>query len=300
MPFVYEEDIDVQNPMEYERVKHFNREYERFVRSRNKPLEVERKKKKKGRPNFFDKLSGRERPVSVSNVRKYEIDYDLYNRFQLNWMLKSASRSKRRSWPVRGRVGKLALLAMLREEMEGRIRNYLEEEPMKKKILCIVGESGTGKTLASLHLKNKLGANVICSYTTRPPRETEVEGRDHHFVDIVPPPEELLAYTVFGNNYKYYATKAQVYGPCTVYVIDEKGLIDLQERWKDEYEIYSVYISRAKRLRRRRGVDETRMNRDIRRMKLDLSFYNYTIINESTKKCLFESIEKIYNEVKDK
>ena len=170
---------------------------------------------------------------------------------------------------------------------------------MKKKILCIVGESGTGKTLASLHLKYHCDANVICSYTTRPPRDTEVEGRDHHFIDIVPPEEELLAFANFGQ-YKYYAMKSQVYGPCTVYVIDEQGIRDLMERHADEYDIYSVYIVREKELRRDRGVDLRRMKRDENRKLLDLSFYNYVIENNGTKRELFLNIERIYNEIKNK
>lgn len=297
MPFIYEEDIDVPVPRADKKVISFKEEYERFVDSRNQPLNIGVVKRPVGRRNYFDNLLKRKRGLSVYFIRHNVIDYDSYNKYQLYGMAVSMKATRRN--PSRCKVGKFALLEILKFEMEGRIRNYLEEKPMKKKILCIVGESGVGKTLASLHLQNKLGANVICSFTTRPARETEVEGRDHHFVDIVPPPEELLAYTQFGN-YKYYATKAQVFGPCTVYVIDEKGLLDLKERWKDDYEIYSVYITRKKMLRRRRGVDNNRMRRDDARTKLDPSFYDYIITNDSTKRHLFESIESIYNEIKEK
>jgi len=199
----------------------------------------------------------------------------------------------------RCRVTPIVVRRILKEELAGRVRNYLDKSNMKKRILCIVGESGTGKTLASLHLKFECGANVICSYTTRPPRDTEVEGRDHHFIDIVPPKDELLAYAEFGM-YKYYATKAQVFGPCTVYVIDEQGIRDLLERHADEYEIYSVYLTRDKSLRRERGITSSRMNRDKNRKLLDLSFYNYVIENNGTKKELFLNIERIYNEIKNK
>ena len=216
--------------------------------------------------------------------------------------LKANLKSGLRRVPVghRGRVTELGLRRILEEEIEGRVRNYLNhDENMKKKILCIVGESGTGKTLASLHLKYQCGANVVCSYTTRPPRDTEVEGRDHHFIDIVPPEEELLAFANFGQ-YKYYAMKSQVFGPCTVYVIDEQGIRDLKERHADEYEIYSVYLVRDKKLRKDRGVDKKRMRRDEDRKTFDLSFYNYVIKNNGTKRELFLNIERIYNEIKNK
>lgn len=109
----------------------------------------------------------------------------------------------------------------------------------------------------------------------------------------------MLAYAEFGM-YKYYATKAQVYGPCTVYVIDEQGIRDLMERHGDEYEIYSVYLVRDKKLRRERGITKERMQRDKKRKLLDLSFYNYILENNGTKRELFQNIERIYNEVKNK
>lgn len=297
MPFIFDEDIDELDDDQKRKQISFEEEYERFVRSQNKPMQVVHTVRRVGRKNYFEKLHRKPSALPMHYVRFTVIDYDQYNRFQVYRMMKNALRSKK--FPTRCHIGKLALMEILRSEMEGRIINYLDDSNMKKKILCIVGESGVGKTLASLHLQNFCGANVICSYTTRPPRNTEVEGREHHFVDIVPPPEELLAFTIFGHH-KYYATRAQVHGPCTVYVIDENGLIDLKERWKDEYEIYSVYITRKKMLRRRRGVDDLRMRRDNLRKTLDLSFYNYVIENNSTKKCLFDSIEAIYNEIKEK
>lgn len=210
--------------------------------------------------------------------------------------LKVASRPSRK----RGKVSSLRLRTILKEIVEKRVKEYLNptKNMEKLKILCILGESGAGKTLASLHLKYHQAANVICSFTTRPPRETEVEGRDHHFIDIVPDRTELLAYAHFGNYY-YYALKSQVFGPCTVYVIDEKGLKNLREDYGDKYEIHTVLIRRAKYLRRKMGVDEARIRRDEARILNDKD-YDHVIINNGTKKSLFEQIEKIYEEVKNK
>lgn len=200
----------------------------------------------------------------------------------------------------RGRLTKSRLKRLMHDILLKRVDKYSNPEKyMNNKILCIVGESGAGKTLASLHLQNKLGANVICSYTTRPPRETEVEGREHHFINIVPDPNELLAYTEFCNC-SYYALKTQVWGDCTVYVIDEVGLRNLKEEHGGEYRIFSVYITRSWSNRKRAGITEKRMERDRGREKLDLSEYDWVIENNSTKKNLFVNIEEIYNEVKNK
>ena len=164
--------------------------------------------------------------------------------------------------------------------------------------MCIVGESGSGKTLASLHLKYKLDANVICSFTTRPPRQTEVEGRDHHFVHVYPEEAEVLAMTTYGDHL-YYALKYQVFGPCTVYVIDEDGIRDLMDVHGDEYRLFKVYLKRDMRLKIKSGVRSGRTKRDKDRTPFDESFYDYVVENNSTKRHLFEEIERIYNEIKN-
>ena len=97
----------------------------------------------------------------------------------------------------------------------------------------------------------------------------------------------------------YYATKWQVFGPCTVYVIDEKGLENLRNDFGDVYDIYTVLIKRDKALRRKSGIDETRLRRDERRDLKDED-YDYVIINNGKKAALFESIECIYEEIKNK
>lgn len=52
-------------------------------------------------------------------------------------------------------------------------------------MLVIVGESGSGKSSVVKHFVNSLGFRVIVSYTTRKPREGEVNGVDYHFVSDV-------------------------------------------------------------------------------------------------------------------
>lgn len=200
----------------------------------------------------------------------------------------------------RGRVTVTRLKNIMLEILRYRINNYLNPntEMEKLKLLCIVGGSGCGKTLASLHLKYKKEANVICSFTTRAPRETEVEGRDHHFIDIVPDRTEMIAYAHFAGEY-YYALKSQVFGPCTVYVIDEKGLRNMKRDFGDVYDITTVLIKRDKKLRRKCGVDETRIRRDERR-DLNDSEYDYIIENNGSKRQFFEEIERIYEIVKNK
>ena len=146
---------------------------------------------------------------------------------------------------------------------------------MKKTIIALVGASGSGKTALSMRLKKK-GYPVICSYTTRPMREGEIYGVDHIFATDkdVPPIENTLAYTFFGG-YHYWASKNQVddYIP-TIYVIDEKGLIDLRSKYKDEYNITCVYITRPYN-----DVDKERQDRDNGRVSLNDNDIDLRICN---------------------
>lgn len=50
------------------------------------------------------------------------------------------------------------------------------------KLITIIGPSGAGKDTVANMLSAILGYDVICSYTTRPMREGEVDGKEHHFV----------------------------------------------------------------------------------------------------------------------
>lgn len=222
-------------------------------------------------------------------------EQDIRENKRNNVIEESLVRSK--SNPLRARVGRDGVKKIMLDILQQRCNQYSEKKNMKKKILCIIGKSGVGKTLASLHLQNKLGANVICSFTTRPARETEVEGREHHFVDIDPPSDEVLASVHFGN-YKYYALKSQVHGDCTIYVIDESGYRNLIKRCGDEYDIYTLNITRKRKLRLDSNVSVLRMERDRSRIKLEK--YDYYVENNSTKSEFFRKIEEIYNEVKNK
>lgn len=81
------------------------------------------------------------------------------------------------------------------------------------KLITIIGPSGAGKDTVALMLSAILGYDVLCSYTTRPMREGEVDGKEHHFVkECNVPKSEMLAYTRYGN-YEYWTEKKQAVVP---------------------------------------------------------------------------------------
>lgn len=153
---------------------------------------------------------------------------------------------------------------------------------MKRTIVAIVGESGSGKTFASFHLQQVLGWNPIVSYTTRPMREGETNGREHWFVTDkeIPEKSKMCAYTVFGNH-QYWTEWGQFDNNKTnIYVIDEKGLVDLRakEQTPFPFNLFTIKINR----KNKEGIDKARTDRDKERVTIPDNLYDYVINNDET------------------
>lgn len=77
----------------------------------------------------------------------------------------------------------------------------------KIKLLALFGESSAGKDSIQHWLEHNLkNTHSIVSYTTRPPREYEIEGREYHFISDIKfktliESNKMLEYTKFNNWY---------------------------------------------------------------------------------------------------
>lgn len=154
---------------------------------------------------------------------------------------------------------------------------------MRQMIVCIVGPSGSGKTTLANIASKELNIPTLCSYTTRPKRENEINGIDHFFVskEEMPTKDKMLAYTKFGY-YEYWASIEQIpIDKPIIYVIDEKGLLMLIEEWGNKYEIVSMLIKRDKKLLIE-TVGEERVKRDHSRVKIDEDSYDAVISNNGS------------------
>ena len=159
------------------------------------------------------------------------------------------------------------------------------------KLITITGPSGAGKDTVARMLSDIGGYKVLCSYTTRPKREGEFDGVDHHFVEKCNVPhDKMLAYTQYGG-YEYWTTIDQVTDKA-IYVIDEDGLRALCEKIP-EIELFKICVSATEATRLRRGVLQERMLRDKQRNLLPLLSYDAVIFNNGSLKSLFDAVHQV-------
>ena len=155
---------------------------------------------------------------------------------------------------------------------------------MKPTIIAIVGASGSGKTYLSKLLQNELNVFLIVSYTTRSPREGEIEGLDHYYIENAHrfSHSRMLSYTRFAE-YEYFALEEQVppRKHCA-YVVDERGLRYLKETKSHKFNIVSIRVESTYNTLIKRGIAPERIKRDDNRALLPLDYYDFVIENNGT------------------
>lgn len=158
------------------------------------------------------------------------------------------------------------------------------------KLITITGPSGAGKDTVAQMQSDMGGYKVICSYTTRPKREGEIDGVEHHFVEKCDVPhDKMLAYTLYGG-YEYWTTIDQVTDKA-IYVIDEDGLRALCEKFPD-IELFKICVTAWEATRLRRGVSQERLDRDQQRNLLSLFFYDAVIFNNGSLESLCDKVQR--------
>ena len=159
------------------------------------------------------------------------------------------------------------------------------------KLITITGPSGAGKDTVARMLSEMSGYKVLCSYTTRPKREGEIDGVEHYFVDKCNVPrDKMLAYTQYGG-YEYWVAIEQVKNK-SIYVIDEDGLKVLCKRFPN-IELFKICVSARESTRLYRGVSQERMDRDKQRRLMPLSFYDAVIFNNGSLSELRDKVQRV-------
>ena len=171
----------------------------------------------------------------------------------------------------------------------GNLMATLRKPNDMKRLITITGPSGAGKDTVARMMSEMTDWRVLCSYTTRPMREGEEDGREHFFVEHFDVPfTKILAYTHYGG-YDYWTSIDQV-KDTAIYVIDEVGLVELKERHTD-IEVFSVYVNSLLHIRLMRGVKLSRIIRDVERFRNAPQIeYDYVIRNNQDKNSLKEYV----------
>ncbi len=165
----------------------------------------------------------------------------------------------------------------------------------RPKILCIVGESGTGKTTIADYIEKEFGIEMIRSYTDRPMRHAAEDG--HTFLskeefDQIKV-EDMTAHTQWGE-YRYCCCHKDVQKNNT-YIIDERGYSMLRHKFKDRYNVKGLRLHRN-RAKRINDVGLPRVERDEGKFVLHNQEFQWTVSNNGTFEALKGSIKPIIKE----
>lgn len=121
-------------------------------------------------------------------------------------------------------------------------------------LVCIMGESASGKDSLISELCKRNNLNQLISYTTRPIRDNE--GQTHIFVDEdvyrqMRQDGEIAAYTLI-NNHHYWSTVEQLYDS-DFYAIDPIGVKSLKTLNLPNLRIVTIYINVPEDVRKERA-----------------------------------------------
>ena len=112
-------------------------------------------------------------------------------------------------------------------------------------MIILVGESASGKSTIEKILADKYGYKKTVSYTTRPPRDGEVNGVDYHFITedeyIEKFHSKFFIETGAYEEWLYGSTEDQ-YSDKTVCVLTPHGLRQIRNNLGDKLDINAFYI----------------------------------------------------------
>jgi guanylate kinase len=172
----------------------------------------------------------------------------------------------------------------------------MSSTPRKPVVYIISAPSGSGKsTLVNEILKSVTDLEFSISYTTRPPRGSEIDGRQYYFISR-PEFEQMirdnkfLEYAeVFGNYYgtaKCFLEEAEQKGRDLLLDIDVQGAEQIQRKLPDATSIFILPPDRKtleERLRKRSEDREEVIQRRLQTATREIENYeryNYILVND--------------------
>jgi len=171
-------------------------------------------------------------------------------------------------------------------------------------MIVLVGESASGKSSIEKYLVDVYGYNKVVSYTTREPREGEVNGVDYHFVSVGQfkslKERGFFAETAVYNNWNYGVAKED----CTddkVAVLTPHGLRQVSRI--DDINVISFYINVPRRdrlikiLQRGDNIEEAyrRSLSDVGQFDGIVDEVDYVINNDGYEYSIKQMADKVYD-----
>ena len=187
------------------------------------------------------------------------------------------------------------------------------------KLFCLVGKSCSGKTTILNEVLSKLEIPVLMSYTTRPPRTNEIDGKEYKFVDMHTfdtdyKNEDVLEYDCYRidsirQTWVYYSKKSDLLLDkiSQIKIVSPVGLSQLMSNKELKNNIVSIYIDSSDRLRQKRYLSRCtspdNMNDRFKRDEKNFQhlFTDYIILNDenmSINEASKQLIEIIENELR--
>lgn len=175
------------------------------------------------------------------------------------------------------------------------------------KLITVLGYTNTGKSTLINELVEKENFEKITTYTTRPPREKEVDGKDYHFIKFSDFIEKFTKEDYFAEVtwYKVYNDELWFYGSAKddyktdkdqIVVLNIDGVRQLKKKGID---VTTIYLkAEDEELTRRitkRGDNLTEFNRRLKADKIDFAGLESTfdIVVDVTGKTVDEIVSNI-------
>lgn len=277
-----------------------NSEYPKIISLLPNAKEVITYLHQRGHEIIIDSCRNAEAEKQARGFLKYnEIPFDWFNKNSPRVIKKWGSDTRKISCDVRIDDKSIFLQHSMLFNGENAILNnlwYTVDNHMmyleKPLIICIIGESGVGKTMVSEYFKYEYGVNMIESYTDRPKRSPNEKGHtfvSHRQMEKIMT-REMLAHTEY-SGYQYCCLRDDVQS-CNTYVIDQHGFKHLRDTYWEQYDIYSIRIHRDKD-KRIESVGQERVDRDKGRFTMKDVEFDYVIHNET------ENKQDVFDAVKD-
>jgi guanylate kinase len=173
-------------------------------------------------------------------------------------------------------------------------------------LLVISSPSGAGKTTLARKLASAHALHFSVSYTTRPPRPGEVNGRDYHFVSndefsrMIEAKEFAEWAVVHGNRYGTAITtvnRAIEQGTDCLFDIDYQGGQQIRQQWPHDSVLCFILppsVAELERRLRQRATDSDEViERRLATARKELAHYgeyDYLVVNDQ--------LEKAYDELR--